>query len=416
MDQTTSEMTPVESGEWLVAQLSEADLRESTWLAVLGEFDAVQGWAADGQLSCIDWLVWRGGLARATAYEKLLVARQLRRRPALREAFADGRIRYSCVRLIARVENPDPETDEALIRVAEDGTVRDVERLVAVYRRYADQERAPHERATRRAVAVRPNLDGTSSVQITLLDEEVEEVMLAIQAFVDAARQAESADEAGADDDDGGGNDPAHSARADNAADSARADNVEGPPGVVLEHGTSAGRQADAVMDIVRTAVAHAGEGPAAGDERYMLHLVQTAEGLETLDGTVLDDATAERIACDAAKVAHVLGRDFEPLFLGRRTREWTTAQRRAARVRDGGRCRFPGCHRRVADLHHCEWWSRGGGTDISNGFLCCPRHHTLLHSGYEAKGDANREVTFFRPDGSVLGVTGIRPRTRSRL
>lgn len=403
MSQTTSEMTPAESGEWLVAQLSESDLRESAWLAVLGEFDDAKGWAADGQLSCIDWLVWKGGLARATAYEKLFVARQLRRRPVLQEAFADGRLSYSCLRLIARVENPDPETDEALVRLAEDGTVKDVERVVATYRRYADQERAPHERAARRALVVKPNLDGTSVVQITLLDEEVEEVMLAIQAFVDAALHADA--------DDG---EPEDSARADDPADYARAENAAGPPSVVLEHGTSGGRQADAFMDMVRTAVAHAGEGPTAGDERYMLHLVQTAEGMRTLDGTVLDEATAERIACDSSKVSHVVGRGYEPLFLGRKTREWTTAQRRAARVRDGGRCRFPGCHRRVADLHHSEWWSRGGGTDVSNGFLCCPRHHTLLHSGYEAKGDANREVTFFRPDGSVLGVSGVRPRTRS--
>jgi hypothetical protein len=101
-----------------------------------------------------------------------------------------------------------------------------------------------------------------------------------------------------------------------------------------------------------------------------------------------------------------LLGAEWEPLALGRKTREWTTAQRRAALVRDRGRCRFPGCHRRGADLHHARWWSKGGGTDISNGFLACPRHHTMLHAGYEADGDANHRITFYRPDGTIVGTT----------
>jgi hypothetical protein len=36
----------------------------------------------------------------------------------------------------------------------------------------------------------------------------------------------------------------------------------------------------------------------------------------------------------------------------------------------------------------------------------CCDRHHTLLHNGFRAEGDADGEVTFFRPDGSVIGTT----------
>lgn len=404
-------MSAVESGDWLVAKLADMERGESAWLEVLAEFDLAQGWAADGQLSCADWLMWKARMGRATAFEKLLVAHQLRRRPILREAFADHRLSYSALRLIARMEDPDPEVDRAMVELAEAGTVRDVERAAAAYRRHADQHRPLGEAMARRGLRVKPNLDGTSTIEVTLSDLEVEETMACVQAFLDSQADEARQDERGSKTE---VVQPAEavdeSARADCAGgavdESARAD---GGGGAIAEQGTWANRTADAFMEMVRTGLAHVRDGQAAGDDRYMVHVISTLEGMVTVDGEVIDAATAERIGCDSAQVVHVLGPGFEPVAVGRKTREWTTAQRRAARVRDCGRCRFPGCDRRVVDLHHCRWWTRGGPTDISNGILCCPRHHTLLHSGYHTSGDANRELVFHRPDGSVLGRTSPR-------
>jgi hypothetical protein len=42
----------------------------------------------------------------------------------------------------------------------------------------------------------------------------------------------------------------------------------------------------------------------------------------------------------------------------------------------------------------------------VAGGFLCCDRHHTLLHGGFHAEGDANHELTFFRPDGTVISTS----------
>lgn len=414
-------MSTIESGEWLVTNLAEMESRESTWLDVLADFDQGQGWALDGQLSCTEWLMWRTRMGRSTAYEKLLVARQLRRRPILRQAFAVGRVSYSALRVIARMEDPDPEVDRAMVELAESGTVRDVERVAAAYRRHADQHRPPGEAMARRGIRVKANPDGTSTIEITLSDLEVEETMACLHAFLDSQTPELEVGEEAADDGrtgheagesaradaggdgapsprvDGAGEDPSRSARADSAGVAPR------------EQGTWANRTADTFMDVVRTGLAHVHDGQVAGDDRYMVHVVSTLEGMTTVDGEIIDEATARRLACDSARVVQVLGPDFEPVAVGRRSREWTTAQRRAARVRDGGRCRFPGCHRRVVDLHHCEWWSRGGPTDISNGILCCPRHHTLLHCGYDTSGDANHDLSFHRPDGTLLGATGPR-------
>ncbi len=179
-------MSTAESGEWLVANLAEMERRQSAWLEVLAEFDQAQGWAIDGQFSCAEWLMWKGRMARATAYEKLLVAHELRRRPILQQAYALGRLSYSALRVIARMEDADPEVDQAMVELAEAGTVRDVGRVAGAYRRHAEQHRPPGEAMARRGVRVRPNLDGTSSVEITLSDLEVEEVMACLQAFLDS--------------------------------------------------------------------------------------------------------------------------------------------------------------------------------------------------------------------------------------
>src|ERR1019366_2192133 len=58
-----------------------------------------------------------------------------------------------------------------------------------------------------------------------------------------------------------------------------------------------------------------------------------------------------------------------EPL----RRRRPTSAQRRAARDRDHGRCRYPGCESRRTDLHHIQYWSNGGPTPRDNLTSLCP-------------------------------------------
>jgi hypothetical protein len=111
-------------------------------------------------------------------------------------------------------------------------------------------------------------------------------------------------------------------------------------------------------------------------------------------------------IGCDASTVTHLVTDQGEPLNLGRKTREWNTAQRRAIRVRDGGQCRFVGCSFHHYDIHHIHGWEAGGPTDIHNGCCQCRRHHRMLHHGYQVQGDPNTELRFYRPDGTYLGST----------
>lgn len=381
----------VDEGRWLVEHRFEMDRGESAWLGALARFDRSQGWAVDGQLSCVDWLCWRARMARATAYEKLQVAHELSRRPLMAQAFGEARVSYSVVRAMSRMEHPDPEVDAALIELGRAGTVADVERMVRHYNLHRDQERPPADPSLRRGLRVRRGPEGMATVEITLTEVEIEEVVAALRLALDSAT---AADRSAAAESTGGPVDESAAAERETAPAVAPIDALPYPA-----------RRADAFMDLLRAGAAHLGEGPAPGADRYLVHLVREAgQPVRLVDGAPLPPSTAATVECDCSTVEHEVS-GGAPLRLGRRTRQWSTAQRRAILVRDRGRCRFPGCTRRVADVHHIRWWERGGPTDVSNGMLVCPRHHTMLHSGYDAEGDADGPVRFLRPGGTEVGT-----------
>jgi hypothetical protein len=65
-----------------------------------------------------------------------------------------------------------------------------------------------------------------------------------------------------------------------------------------------------------------------------------------------------------------------------RPTRKFTVAQRRAAYLRDGGRCAFPECRGQVTELHHIVFRRHGGPAALDNAAWLCAFHHWLVHDG----------------------------------
>jgi len=98
--------------------------------------------------------------------------------------------------------------------------------------------------------------------------------------------------------------------------------------------------------------------------------------------GARISAATARRLACDAAIIPVVLGAPSEVLDIGQVDHEFTAAIRRAAWVRDGGRCAFPDCRNRPGELHHIRFRRHGGATSLANAAWVCPYHHWLAHEG----------------------------------
>ena len=89
-----------------------------------------------------------------------------------------------------------------------------------------------------------------------------------------------------------------------------------------------------------------------------------------------------ERALCSTGKVEVVVDSRGNPLDLGREQRLFSTRQRLALAVRDGG-CLIPGCDAPASycEAHHVDhWWEDNGRTDIDRGVLLCRHHHMALH------------------------------------
>ena len=400
----------VDDAQWLLEHRVRLDRSEAAWLERLAQFDRDGLWALDGQFGCVSWLVWRLNMKRSTAFEKLRVAHELARRPIVADAFRRGQISYSAARAITRMPRPDPEVDEAMVRLAASGeaSIIDVERAVRAYMLHVDQDRpSSDEPRFVRDVKIHRGDDGMGRLTVTLGDVELEEFAAALQAFIDLRYRPQPVAESS----------PADPARAPNL-EAALDEAPSGPfrfypepqPGgeAPMEQASRAAQKADAFMDLVSSALAAADGGHAAGDDRYLVHVV-TRDGGRTfsfIDGVPVHPVDAAVMTCGCSTVSHTVTGAGEPLHLGRKTREWSTAQRRAIAVRDGARCRFPGCGFTHYDIHHMRSWEEGGSTDIANGLAQCRRHHRMLHAGYTVQGSPNGQLDFYRPDGSYVAST----------
>ena len=120
------------------------------------------------------------------------------------------------------------------------------------------------------------------------------------------------------------------------------------------------------------------------------------------LSGTApISPDTARRLACDAELIPVVLGGNREVIEVGQAGREFTTAVRRAAYVRDGGRCAFPRCRNRCLELHHIRFRRNRGTNSLSNAAWLCAFHHWLAHEGgWTLERDTNGDYLWTNPGG----------------
>ena len=67
------------------------------------------------------------------------------------------------------------------------------------------------------------------------------------------------------------------------------------------------------------------------------------------------------------------------------RKRDWEAQERacrKAVRLRDQSRCRFPDCRKSSVHAHHLIYRSHGGGWQTRNILSLCVTHHQLVHAG----------------------------------
>ena len=133
-------------------------------------------------------------------------------------------------------------------------------------------------------------------------------------------------------------------------------------------------------------AVTSSGKRPAPRSMIVVTMSVEQATGADSspvrqVGGGLLAPSVLEELFCGAELVGLVTDRSGLPLWLGRRSREFSHAQWLALIARDGG-CVRCGAHYSECHAHHIVAWNSParGPTDIDNGVLLCTDCHQFVH------------------------------------
>jgi hypothetical protein len=347
---------------------------DGEFLRRLGVFDARGGAGCEHVLSTQAWLRSRCRLsAAAAAHGRVAVARRLRAGGPLADAVRAGDVSYEHAVVAARavdalpVERRGP-AEEILTAVAVSvdpgqlkrvaGTVREA---VAPQTLVADQQEA----FGRRFLNASPTLDGMVAVD-GLLDPEGGAVFLAaVRGY--------------------------------------------GTPFGPADRRSAGQRRADAAVEVIRAGLDAAALPETGGEKPHVALTVDVGRFIDSGpvtrvqedavtwtrvptdptpvgwagDGVALAGEVLRRVLCDASVHRVLTLGPSEVLDIGRRSRIWPPAIRRAAAVQYGG-CGAQDCDRPPAftDLHHVSHWLHDGDTSLANGIPLCRRHHILVHDG----------------------------------
>jgi len=334
----------------------------------VGEFDTAQGYELDEYRSTAAWLRGELRVHPREASQLVGMARQLRHLPAVDAAFANGEISQTHVAVIARtarqvgVEHV-AASEDALLAVATTSTPEQL-RVAAQHLRYGVDPDALDREAVkayeRRELSVAPTIWGMVAIN-GMLDPTSGATVLAV---LDALTPPPSDD------------DPR----------------------------TAGQRRADALTDLCRRSLDGGGLPQVNGEKPHLLVTVS----YDTLRHELGEPANlawvgpvgatdARLLACDCAVIPAVLNGAGEVLDIGRKSRIWPTAIRRAIELRDRT-CRHKDCTAPAqhCDIHHKRHWADGGPTNYDNGVLVCRHHHTLIHK-YGATFRADGQFTIMR-------------------
>ncbi len=175
----------------------------------------------------------------------------------------------------------------------------------------------------------------------------------------------------------------------------------------------------DLIMDVLRSGVL-ADSSSVFGTRQAGVRLVQAVDAdgsrapiVHTEDGLIAMPASiAAQRRCESGYVPVTVDSCGNPLDVGREQRLFTSKQRVALAIRDGG-CRWQGCDRPASycEAHHIDEWARDHGrTNIDRGILLCRYHHMTLHNGgWWITRDGTGDFVLHHPGGDEFV---LRPRT----
>jgi hypothetical protein len=292
-----------------------------------------------GYATLLEYMERVMGYGAGAATERLRVAEALVELPAMARELGDGKLTYSAVRELSRVVVP--ETEAVWLAAARGRTVRDVEHMVSG-RKAGDLPDAPRTPA--------------DTLQRRPLRFDVKPETMAL------VRQAVRV--------------------------------LEDERGECLDDDEVLVAMCRAILD-----GRAGGEGTRAAHQIALTVCEQCDRGWQHAAGASIEvpPAVVERARCDAQELGRI---DADPPA---RTKTPVSAKRREqVWLRDGGRCKVPGCRStRHLDIHHLKYRSHGGDHRLDNlCLLCglCRARHNEHYADYPVMPRRRR-----RPDGGPL-------------
>ncbi|WCO68176.1 DUF222 domain-containing protein [Iamia majanohamensis] len=402
----------------IVALETQARRMRSVQVDLVEQIDRTATCVLDGHTSAKVMVRHLAQLSSAEAHRRAQCARALRTMPAVRNAFASGRIGGCQVERIARAHaNPRVRAaveanEESFAHQAEAQEYRAFDAMVDDWVRLVDEDgtRDRDQRAhENRDAALHQGFDGSWTLSGrcgSLAGAELESIF---KAFLEAETLADW-----------------DAARAERGAAATASDLPR----------TDAQRRFDALHAAFRSAATARADAPAGSTietnividhhtfERMLARLTGVDPLLQgafdpfptrsyrcsTLDGRPVE-AT---VAVAQALVGHVrrvvVGADGVVIDMGRRRRLFTGAAALAVKLQRTT-CYWPGCHTPVTacQCDHLRPWSiradgsGGGCTCPGNGGPGCGRHNHDKERGYRVRRDPTGHIHVYRPDGTEI-------------
>jgi len=346
-------------------------------LEVVVAADHGEDWRVDGALDMASWLTATLKLSHATARAWVRVGHALEALPHLRACFAAGELSWDQIAAATRFATP--ELDEVLADELLGLSAAQIETLARDRRRRTrrDAQRTGNERHLRWRKD--HDLDGYR-----------------YSGFL-----------------------PAVEGELVNACLERRAAQVGKDP-VTEVWAPLEQRAADAFVDMARQELTvDPGPDPTIVVVHVDAESLDAEDGNGSVNGVQVASDTVRRLLCDAKIEGNVEGPDGTCIGIGRVDRNPPRWLRRRIHHRDQHHCRFPGCGRRIRQIHHLEWWERDcGPTDSWNLVGLCWQHHHLVHEGgWTIAGTGDHRLTFISPLGRKLTSRPppLLPDTRAR-
>jgi hypothetical protein len=369
----------------LAAQLYAGMCR---FLLLVAEFDRRQlyeGWECR---STAQWLSWKCAISARTAREHVHVARALEHLPEATNAFRRGELSYAKVRAMARVAAIIPEAE--LMNLATAATAAQLERILGrLMRQHINEhaERSDHGDDERWTANWWWDEEGMFHLTGCVPPEEGAIVAGALAAML-KRREGERRRESGS---------------------------AEPLPPDEFDPHALGRRSAEAIVDLALAATGSTERQapPVSVLVHADLEVLLGAEfGRAWIDGgPPIGSDVLQRLGCDTDWRLIIEDRDRNPLYVGRQSREPTTAQRIAVWSRSGGRCEAPHCGRPLRQIHHVHWWSKGGPTDIDNLVgLCAFDHHAVHHERLTVTALGRQRFAYSIPGRAPITPTVDKP------